>query len=577
MSHAQPLPAHPRTIDELLRLRAAEHPDTPIVAYPTSDAPDSYQTHTARQLDEYTTRAAHHYRALFGNRTRNAPEQVVALLSESDLDYLVALLALGRLGFTVLCLSTRLGPEAIDSLLTQTRCTALVHGTNHQPKVDRLAQRTTLRTATLFSEYKSGPVTELTIDLDPEFETNTSCNILHSSGSTGFPKPIRNIHKSYLYNASHNLGMRGFITLPLFHNHGMASFLRALHAAKTLYFYHPHLPLSTRHLLATIRHLGPNLEVFYGVPYALKLLATPEGIELLKRFKVVMFGGSACPDELGDQLVAAGVNLVAHYGATEVGQLMTSQREPGDHEWNWLRPPPALVPYMRWRPVGDAYELIIADGWKSRVVSNQPDGSYATRDLFLHHPKKKDRFKYVGRLDDWIVLVNGEKINPVQFEHTLLADERIAQAVVFGQGQLAAGLIIVPARGCETLTESEFLDLVQPTIDAANARAEAYARIDRDYIRVLRPEAIEDCPRTDKGTVIRAAFYKKFEPLITSVSTPSAPTASTRGSSAPSTSGRASATSRPTPASNTRTFAPSPNFSTPCAPAPPIASAPKST
>ncbi|RME73543.1 MAG: long-chain fatty acid--CoA ligase, partial [Verrucomicrobia bacterium] len=517
MSHAQPLPAHPRTIDELLRLRAAEHPDTPIVAHPTSDAPDSYQTHTARQLDEYTTRAAHHYRALFGNRTRNAPEQVVALLSESDLDYLVALLALGRLGFTVLCLSTRLGPEAIDSLLTQTGCTALVHGTNHQPKVDRLAQRTTLRTATLFSEYKSGPVTELTIDLDPEFETNTSCNILHSSGSTGFPKPIRNIHKSYLYNASHNLGMRGFITPPLFHNHGMASFLRALHAAKTLYFYHPHLPLSTRHLLATIRHLGPNLEVFYGVPYALKLLATPEGIELLKRFKVVMFGGSACPDELGDQLVAAGVNLVAHYGATKVGQLMTSQREPGDHEWNWLRPPPALVPYMRWRPVGDAYELIIADGWKSRVVSNQPDGSYATRDLFLHHPKKKDRFKYVGRLDDWIVLVNGEKINPVQFEHTLLADERIAQAVVFGQGQLAAGLIIVPARGCETLTESEFLDLVQPTIDAANARAEAYARIDRDYIRVLRPEAIEDCPRTDKGTVIRAAFYKKFEPLITSV------------------------------------------------------------
>ena len=33
--------------------------DTPIAAYPTSAAPDSYQRHTARQLDEYATRAAH--------------------------------------------------------------------------------------------------------------------------------------------------------------------------------------------------------------------------------------------------------------------------------------------------------------------------------------------------------------------------------------------------------------------------------------------------------------------------------------------------------------------------------------
>ncbi len=58
-----------------------------------------------------------------------------------------------------------------------------------------------------------------------------------------------------------------------------------------------------------------------------------------------MFGGSACPDDLGDMLVNAGVNLVAHYGATEVGQLMTSNRPPGDKEWNWLRPPEALLPF----------------------------------------------------------------------------------------------------------------------------------------------------------------------------------------------------------------------------------------
>lgn len=507
----------PRTLDELLRLRAATLPDVPIAAFPRSAEPDSYEAHTAAQLDQYATRAAHHYREVFGNRTRSSGERVVALLALSDLDYLVAQFALGRLGFTVLLLSTRLSPEAICNLLEKTDCSDIVYSAAYQAKVDGVSALRPLRSALLFGDYRSGPAFEIRLDLDPELETNTSCNILHSSGSTGFPKPIRNIHKSFIYNASNNFGLRGFITLPLYHNHGMSSFYRALYAGKVLYFYNPHLPLSARQLTAVFKHLGPELEIFYGVPYALKLLATAEGVELLKKFKMVMFGGSACPDDLGDMLVDAGVNLVAHYGATEVGQLMTSFREPGDKEWNWLRPTPALLPYLRWEQHGDAYEVVIADGWKSKVTSNQPDGSYATRDLFIVHPSKADRFKYVGRLDDWLVLTNGEKINPVQFEHTVQSHEHVAEAVVFGAGQVAPGLIIVPAKGYDSLSEDDYLRLVQPALDAANAQAESYAKIDREHIRVLTADAADDCPKTDKGTVIRSAFYKKFEALIQSV------------------------------------------------------------
>lgn len=59
-----------------------------------------------------------------------------------------------------------------------------------------------------------------------------------------------------------------------------------------------------------------KFEIFYGVPYALKLLAeTEEGLEILARLKTVMYGGSACPDDLGNLLVDRGVNLVSHYGA----------------------------------------------------------------------------------------------------------------------------------------------------------------------------------------------------------------------------------------------------------------------
>jgi thioester reductase-like protein len=507
----------PRTLDELLRSRAATMPDVPIAAYPSSAEPDSYEKHSARQLNEYAHRAAHHYRSLLGNRERNSPERVVALLGSSDLDYLVAQFALGRLGFTPLLLSTRLSSEAMHSLLEKTNCNDIVYSAPNREKAEGVARLRRLRLVSQFSGYRTGPVTEVNVDLDLDRETKTACNVLHSSGSTGFPKPIRNVHESFIYNASQNFGLRGFITLPLFHNHGLSSFFRALYSGKVLYFYHPELPLSARQLTSVFKHLGEELEIFYGVPYALKVLANPEGLELLKRFKLVMFGGSACPDDLGDMLVAAGVNLISHYGATEVGQLMTSHRPPGDDEWNWLRPPAALLPYLRWVQHGDAHEVVIVDGWRSKVVSNQPDGSYATRDLFIKHPTKPDRFKYVGRLDDWIVLVNGEKLNPVQFEQTVQSDEHVAEAVVFGAGQVSAGLIIVPARGYDTLSEEEFLKLVQPTLEEANGRAEAHAKIDREHIRVLKSDAADDCPKTDKGTVIRSAFYKKFESLIRSV------------------------------------------------------------
>jgi hypothetical protein len=39
-----------------------------------------------------------------------------------------------------------------------------------------------------------------------------------------------------------------------------------------------------------------------------------------------------------------------------------------------------------------------------QVVNNRSDNSYATSDLFVKHPNL-DAFKFVGRIDDTLVLV----------------------------------------------------------------------------------------------------------------------------------------------------------------------------
>src|SRR6266446_2212424 len=140
-------PQEPRTLDELLRQRAKGAPDVPIAAFPTTAEPDSYRAHTAVELDAYASRAAHFYQGVFGNRTRSSAERVVALLAPSDLDYLVALFALGRLGFTPLLLSTKLSPEAIRSLLEKTNCNDLVYSAEGQAKVESVAALRPLKTA----------------------------------------------------------------------------------------------------------------------------------------------------------------------------------------------------------------------------------------------------------------------------------------------------------------------------------------------------------------------------------------------------------------------------------------------
>jgi acyl-CoA synthetase (AMP-forming)/AMP-acid ligase II len=128
------------------------------------------------------------------------------------------------------------------------------------------------------------------------------------------PKPIFQTQKSAIANYAMHMNMKAFITLPLYHNHGICNFFRAISSGKPIYLYNADLPLTREHLSKILK--THDFEIFYGVPYALKLLAeTDEGLGLLQTLKIVMYGGSACPDDLGNALAKNGVNLVGHYGA----------------------------------------------------------------------------------------------------------------------------------------------------------------------------------------------------------------------------------------------------------------------
>jgi carbohydrate kinase (thermoresistant glucokinase family) len=69
-------------------------------------------------------------------------------------------------------------------------------------------------------------------------------------------------------------------------------------------------------------------------------------------------------------------------------------------------------------------------------------------------------------------------------------------------------VLIVPADKLAGKSEEEILERVWPVVESACRSVEAYARISKSMIKIL-PVGCE-YPRTDKGSVIRQAFYRNY-------------------------------------------------------------------
>ena len=163
---------------------------------------------------------------------------------------------------------------------------------------------------------------------------------------------------------------------------------------------------------------------------------------------------------------------------------------------------------------GDLYECVYLAGHPALTASNsdEPPGSYHSRDVFTPHPTISDRWKYVTRLDDRLTLVNGEKVLPLPIEGAIKQSPLIQEAVVTGVGKSVPGLLIFRSDEATSLSDEEYLDLIWPTVEDANSRAEKFSQISRDMIVVLPVGSV--CPRTDKGSMIRAQVYAKYADVI---------------------------------------------------------------
>jgi acyl-coenzyme A synthetase/AMP-(fatty) acid ligase len=91
--------------------------------------------------------------------------------------------------------------------------------------------------------------------------------MLHSSGSTGLPKPIDFDNQRLMMVGAYAQDATAFITAPFSHTFGLLSYMQAIHKRKAIYAMSGHVPQTQDTVTAAIKAANP--EIVLTVPYAL--------------------------------------------------------------------------------------------------------------------------------------------------------------------------------------------------------------------------------------------------------------------------------------------------------------------
>lgn len=165
----------------------------------------------------------------------------------------------------------------------------------------------------------------------------------------------------------------------------------------------------------------------------------------------------------------------------------------------------------------DMYHLVVLPGYPDLQVSDRPDGSYGSKDIFRPHPDNlpgndtragKAKWKFVARQGDIIVLVNGENADATPIEQSVVLSPYIQMAIAFGAGHERLGLLVIPTEKASGMSKQDLVKAITPDLERGNAMAADYAKISPDDI-IVKPVGTP-YPLTAKMTLQRPILHQLF-------------------------------------------------------------------
>ncbi|KIK55489.1 hypothetical protein GYMLUDRAFT_99487 [Collybiopsis luxurians FD-317 M1] len=539
-------PSFITSLPQLLRFHYERNAEKAIYVYAKDENPNSLREIKYLEFVRACHRASHIVRP----RRTGQDDQVVAIVALMDTIVYTALAAgLMEAGLIPLLISPRNTAAAVVNLLIKSSCHRLLTTQSTLHDLIRKIQ-TELTSSNHKVVIEEVPALK---DLFPKLGTETSKDpfepypsskhpnpadtavILHSSGSTGFPKAIPLTYEIILKGWAstpaasqlriHNLRV-GTMLLPTFHAMGFAiQLIFPVYLGITVAVYPPlvtkseALPLTPTpdNVIDHFRRTG--VDSCMAVPAMLQTWSqSTSSVDTLRSMRVVLTGGGPLAPATGDYLVSCGVKLRSLYGGTEIGSIEAWDLQDSSEDWSWHKFPNS--PNIRWMPQGDGtFELQCLNTENYRVaVENLPDTKgYATSDLWKPHPTKPNLWEIVGRIDDVIIHASGEKTVPAPFENFVSQSPLVIGVIMFGRQRDQPGVLLEPSVDYQVDVKNEaevvqFRDKIWPVIEEANKLMPAFSRVYKEMILIASPS--KPLPRAGKGTVLRKEVYEQYKQEI---------------------------------------------------------------
>ncbi|KAF5377825.1 hypothetical protein D9615_006785 [Tricholomella constricta] len=467
-----------------------------------------------------------------GRTRRDEKVAPVGILLGSDIGIFIYMVALLRIGTPVLLLSARLTPVAIAHLVKQTVPSCILIS-SHVARSSKEAIELLQSEGTAVPTFVDALGYEAFLEHNHEWQNvhippiytaykreDLDAVIMHSSGTTGLPKPI--FHgQTYplIYAACHRLPEQrepfrfNVSTLPLYHGFGLMA--PSLSLSIGMPFMLP--PASTiptgKSTLLALQSNGARY--LLSVPSILEeMLRLPggEGVDALRNLEIVATGGAPMKENVGTELAAAGVKILNHWGCTELGAIAPIERIPRGYDWHYLMP----------RSDTGLRIIPLDDGSKSYRLVGYPPGwqePYEVQDLIVRNPQDSKQYKIMGRADDLLVLSTGEKVRPTSLERAVAEHPEVKDVLAFGANEVCLGLLVeLSASTLEPdLNQAENMDAllasIQPYLERGNSFTDKHGKVSNEMIIFTR-ETIKPFIRTDKGSLARKSILAAFESEI---------------------------------------------------------------